>query len=241
MAQDDALVGYMAVAPLPGLTNIYEIDGGIIPDKRRQGLGSRLFQQVIIDLRRLTTDPIQLSYCIAEPNSPVAHFLHHHAFFTEHEELLLTMSDGTLAVSDESVAIRHYLWPDAIRHFLALYEQSFSAHAWYQPFSVDEMEMTLDDPHDILFLQDDDTPIGFAWLRLHENGVGEIEPIGVLPAYQGQGNGRCLLIHAIQTLQKRGARQITLGVWANNQPALHLYQSLGFQHTQTLTYLARNL
>ena len=125
----------------------------------------------------------------------------------------------------------------AIQQFLRLYDAIFSPHRWYQPFTMSEMAQFLLDKADILFLMDGTHPIGFAWLRLSD-GVGEIEPIGVLPAYQGMGNGRFLLQTAVNQLYDRGATTVKIGVWRENETAVSLYQRIGFRHHDTITYYA---
>ncbi len=103
-----------------------------------------------------------------------------------------------------------------------------------------EMDSLLSDKADILFLMHDNQPIGFAWIQL-EDGMGQIEPIGILPAYQGEGNGRFLLQTALNQLHKRGAAQVKIGVWRDNETAVSLYQSIGFRHRKTLIYYALDL
>jgi GNAT superfamily N-acetyltransferase len=49
------------------------------------------------------------------------------------------------------------------------------------------------------------------------------------PESKGQGLARFLLQESINTLFERGDRQLTLIVTEGNQPAQHLYESLGFK------------
>jgi ribosomal-protein-alanine N-acetyltransferase len=52
--------------------------------------------------------------------------------------------------------------------------------------------------------------------------------IAVDPAWQRQGLGRQLLEHLIGELEKRDVLTLWLEVRASNQPAIALYESLGF-------------
>jgi mycothiol synthase len=170
-------------------------------------------------------------------DSPAAHFLRHHDFFIEHEEWLLRISDLTglpTAVPPPACRVHTYQSrPATIRQFRALYNQSFGSRPWYQPYSRAEVKETLDKSTDILFLHKANRPIGFAWLQ------GEsIEPIGIVREEQGRGYGRFILLAALHELQRRGQTQAAIGLWRNNRAALRLYQSLGFQHQQTIVYLA---
>ena len=67
------MVGYTAVSAIPGLNDIYELTGGILPAKRRQGLGSCLLQHVLHEAPGLNIR--QLSHCVTDLASPAAHFL----------------------------------------------------------------------------------------------------------------------------------------------------------------------
>jgi mycothiol synthase len=80
-------------------------------------------------------------------------------------------------------------------------------------------------------------PAGVVWMHL-QGALGVIEPIGIAPGHQGQGVGRALLAAALLELRRRGARAARLGVWKDNEPAIALYQQMGFRHSRTRTYLA---
>jgi ribosomal protein S18 acetylase RimI-like enzyme len=75
-------------------------------------------------------------------------------------------------------------------------------------------------------------PIGAAWARLI-HGYGYVDDqtpelsIAVLPEYRGQGVGTRLLVALFDQLRPQ-YNQVSLSVQTAN-PALHLYQRLGFQ------------
>jgi ribosomal protein S18 acetylase RimI-like enzyme len=230
------VVGYTAVSSIPGLPNVYNLDGGILPTYRRQGLGSQLLQHVLREAEALRIH--QLSHCVTDPDSVGAHFLRHHNFFIEHEEWLMVLPNlQTRQFADSPPATCKLATRHSPTHlFCQIYDQSFGDTPWYQPYSQEEAENTLECPDDILFLFKDKQPIGFAWLQ------GEaIEPIGVVREEWGKGYGRALLLAALHKLKQRGAVQAKIGVWRDNRAAVRLYESVGFQHQQTLTYLAYEL
>jgi ribosomal protein S18 acetylase RimI-like enzyme len=51
----------------------------------------------------------------------------------------------------------------------------------------------------------------------------------VAPKHRRRGIGSALVIHAENWAKQRGDRQITLQVFLNNQPAVNLYEKLGYQ------------
>ena len=89
--------------------------------------------------------------------------------------------------------------------------------------------------------QDDDTPIGAAWIRLF-SGV-ELGPvadptvpvlaIGVEKHYRGRGVGQLLMHELIGRARLRGVQAIDLTTGARNEAAVRLYHSCGFQDTST--------
>jgi ribosomal protein S18 acetylase RimI-like enzyme len=130
----------------------------------------------------------------------------------------------------------------AIRAFRMLYDDIFRGRPWYQPYtSTREVIAELEDPADLLFLMEGEKTAGFAWLRMPEIDQGEIEPFGLLPAYQGRGLGAKFLAAAVHQLAAAGAENIHIGAWQDNERAIRLYQQLGFKHTNTQTYLAYDI
>ena len=99
----------------------------------------------------------------------------------------------------------------------------------------------MDEDDTILILREDGTPVGFVWLRWISSAAAEFEPLGVVQTCQNRGLGRFLLQRAIEAAANRGAKEISVSVWKNNNPAVHLYRSLGFVHRQTKTYLGLDL
>ncbi len=233
--EEGKVVGYTAVSPVPGLDGVFSLTGAIASNRQRQGLGSRLLAHTLREASQLNMR--QLSHSVTDLNSSAAHFLRRHGFFIEHEEWLLQLADFTrlpTAVPPPSCRIQTFpARREAAQQFQSLYDQSFGGKPWHQPYSLDEIEETLNKPADILFLVKANQPIGFAWLQNEA-----IEPIGVVKGEQGKGYGRFLLHAALHKLKQRGAGQAQIGVWRENETAVRLYQSLGFQHQQTITYLA---
>jgi ribosomal protein S18 acetylase RimI-like enzyme len=58
--------------------------------------------------------------------------------------------------------------------------------------------------------------------------TGWIVNAGVLARYRRQGIGQQLLRHGVDQLVKAGAKRVKITADESNQPAIHLYEKLGF-------------
>ena len=78
-------------------------------------------------------------------------------------------------------------------------------------------------------------PVGSVQGVLQKNGMeGEIQNLGVVPEFRGQGIGTALLRHAIKGFQSVGCRQAVLEVSASNESAIKLYRKFGFHPYKTV-------
>ena len=75
---------------------------------------------------------------------------------------------------------------------------------------------------------DDETIIGAAGIR-NIVGTGEITNVMVLPQYRGRGIGKQILEELLERGRKLGAEEFTLEVRDSNEPAIRLYEGLGFE------------
>lgn len=239
---DDFVCGYASVSPIPGLQGVAEIDGCIAPKMQRKGLGTQLWQGVRDHL--MGSSIKQVSHGLQSLHSSAALFLKKQGFFVEHEERILFFDDWanfqTLQIPIE-FKILSFTRDKAIPLFCDLYERSFAGLPWYQPYTPKEVSETLIHATDLQFLMLGSKGIGFTWTRLDDQGIGLIEPVGIVPEYQQRGFGRYLLKQPMLHLRNRGAQRIEIGAWQDNQHALGLYRSLGFHHLRMNTYLAYNI
>ena len=62
-----------------------------------------------------------------------------------------------------------------------------------------------------------------------------ISRLGVLPGYRGQGIARKLIETACESAGEHGEKLVSLFVWEDNEPALRLYDGLGFRELRRVT------
>ncbi len=119
-------VGYAILTPVPGLSRLAELVGGVVAGKRRQGYGRFLLRHI---LQKMDATPYrQLSVKVPGMDSSAASFLQAHGFFLEHEEW--TLIKEQLAISNEQPAFDNCSLviadsETAVTTFLALYDQAF--------------------------------------------------------------------------------------------------------------------
>lgn len=79
------------------------------------------------------------------------------------------------------------------------------------------------------------------WLGQIGNTIfGQIEPVGVLPAYQGQGLGRAILLESLARFYALGATSVHIDAESYNNASQHLYEAVGFREvTKTYKYFRR--
>ena len=128
----------------------------------------------------------------------------------------------------------HELFPEQkdFSHLQATVQQYFSSATplWWvdvNPVSFDYLQVL-----------PPSQPVACLWLgnavdQLKGDRHSHIFLLYVMPEYRRQGIGSALMRYAEDWARARGDRQIGLQVFQSNQPALNLYQQLGYQ-TQSL-------
>jgi ribosomal-protein-alanine N-acetyltransferase len=232
------LRGYAALFPVPGLSHIFELHGEVLPDACAGGGAGDLLDTVVQESD--VGSVRQISYAVDDLQDEDAIFLQAYGFRLEHEEWRMQCALPPLQplpTLPPGYQVGSLPQGRRVEAFLQLYDASFSPRAWYQPYSRGEVASEWARGHELLFLFYEQQPVGFAWLRQYGED-GEIEPMGLLPAFQGQGLGRVLLLSALWRFAECGLRRATLGLWRQNEAALHLYQNAGFRQISRRYYLA---
>lgn len=73
--------------------------------------------------------------------------------------------------------------------------------------------------------------VGMVVLGMNTDGADVIEHLMIDGRFQGRGSGRAALLAAVDRIRPSGANcEIRLSYWPGN-PAVGLYESVGFRHT----------
>jgi mycothiol synthase len=97
-------------------------------------------------------------------------------------------------------------------------------------------------PEDIILNYEGDNAIGYCWTRLTEDVVtheqrGQIYMLGVDPDYRRRQTGKKVLLAGINHLRNKDVQFVELTADGENEAALALYRSVGFQtHSSNLWY-----
>ena len=212
---------------------------GVIGHARRRGLGSALLAQVEAGL--LAHDPAVHESCLNAwlPSPEAEGFARKHAY-ERVRSFWLMARDGAPPRAPE--------WPPGItlkyheaseRQFQDLsdvYNDSFEHH--YHSTRTDAGDMRAlytrpgFRPDGYVLAYRGGRPAGFCRCDLHE-GRGEITVLGTSQSARGIGLGRALLRWGVQWLERERTPRVTLLVDGENEGALRLHRSEGFEVVRT--------
>jgi len=217
------LVGFAGLYAFGGPA--VEVAGMVHPDYRRQGIGTRLLDEAIELCRGRSERQLLL---VAPRTSRGARILaESRGGILEHSEHALDL-DG--AVTDGPSDMSIHLRPasgDDIFELARILADAFGQPA--RPMSVDALEEST------LVAERDGAVI--ATLALSRSSEQwDVYGFAVAPSYQGLGIGRDILRRVCRQAGDAGVTRLHLEVEVNNDRALGLYTSLGFERTSTEDY-----
>jgi len=61
------------------------------------------------------------------------------------------------------------------------------------------------------------------------NRIGDLGPVGALPAYRRRGLTRAVLLACLRRMQAQGMDRVCVSTGVSNTPARRLYESIGFR------------
>jgi ribosomal protein S18 acetylase RimI-like enzyme len=217
------LVGFVGLYAFGGPA--VELAGMVHPDYRRQGIGTRLLDEAIELCRGRTERQLLL---VAPRTSQVARILaESRGGILEHSEHALDLDGAvTEGPSDKSIILRPASGDD-IFDLAGILADAFGQPA--RPLDVDALgESTL-------VAERDGSVI--ATLALNRSSEKwDIYGFAVAPPFQGVGIGRDVLRRVCRQAKNAGVARLHLEVEVNNDRALGLYTSLGFERTSTEDY-----
>jgi mycothiol synthase len=229
-------VGFSFVYVLPSWNGTWAmITLGVLGPRRRSGLGSVLLRAALDGLR--THAPHCAEACVAAwmPNDGAASFAAHHGF--HHARFSWQMernsSPSTPPQWPTGIEVRHFDGSEAaLADWNTAYNLSFADQYHGVISSIEDCRWLAGlpefRPHGLLLAYRDGRCVGFCRNELSAD-CGEVAMLGVIPDARKTGLGRALLRSSIGRLLEMQATRIRLMVDGENERAIDLYRSEGFE------------
>ena len=210
------------------------VEGTVHPTYRRQGLGRKLLDDAVEHSRALKARLVHVSaYLDAEPLLRLLE----ESGFTERQrqvQMRLQVDDLEPGEPGSGYEVRPLAEGEA-NIFARIQNLAFGGSWGFAPNTPHELDyrlhMTGAGYADVLLLFVDGEPAAYCWTKMQRVGDerrGIIWMIGSDPAFRGRGLGRAMLLESISLMLTRGAAAFELTVYADNTPAVKLYESVGF-------------
>lgn len=234
MAWDgDTLVGYLGICEFGGST--MEVNGMVDPSYRNKGIFKQLYKQVAAEQQKRS--PHSLLLLSDRKSESGQGFIQSVGASYGHSEYEMCIHD--------------------LQSYMATQEPTQSDIVLRKATNVDAMEITRQnsiyfggDAEDAeTMLPEEQEKRGLTvYLAVLDGGVigkvnlqligdtGAIYGLGVLPEYRGKGFGRGILMRALAVFSEKNAQVVFLQVAAQNETALQLYLSCGFEKTSIMDY-----
>jgi ribosomal protein S18 acetylase RimI-like enzyme len=225
--EDDRLVGFIGLYG-PGAPRI-ELAGMVDPSHRRRGIGGGLLDAA---LTLSAAAGAQAPLLIVPRESVGGRALadRHRAAFDHSEHALVLHGEPADGPSDPRLRMRIAEHRD-VAAIMALMSSAFG----YAP--PDAAERLAEEGVTSFVFEHDGQVVGTLRAIL-EDGAAGVYGFAVDPHWRGRGIGRDALRRACLDLRDRGAHKVGLEVAVENDRALRLYTSLGFEPVITEDYWA---
>ena len=244
----DEPAGFALAIVLPSEPAWAMLRGGVRPHFRRQGLGRALHERVSAFVRGQTAVPGVQDVAMAawQPLEKAAAFaerlgyLHDRWFWLMRRERAAQPPDPGWPAGVETRGF------DGSESMLAdwteAYNDSFADHYRFVRSPLERTRELTKKPgflaDGLLLAYRAGRVAGFCQNQLHA-ARGEIGTLGTVRAARGIGLGRALLRWGVGWLERAGPHPVTLLVDGENETALGLYRSEGFEVTRTRRIWAR--
>jgi mycothiol synthase len=129
------------------------------------------------------------------------------------------------------IAIRPLAGADEVAAYVAAHQNAFASTAMTAEWRARTLRMPQYRPAlDLVAMVPGGELAGFCvgWFD-EARRLAQIEPLGVVPTYQGQGIARALLLTMLQRFQQHGATHALVETETTRSPARQAYEAVGFR------------
>lgn len=226
--ENSKLIGYIGICEFGG--GALEVNGMTHPEYRRMGVFKKLFSLVKDEWNKRESKKMLL---LCDNNSADGiEFIKYSGATYEHSEYEMFLNHNFKENTEtKSVVLRNATKGDARE---IAWQNSIYFNIEFK--EEDVLKAVEEDDNSFSYIAEVNNKI-IGKVRLEINGeLGAIYGLGVIPEHRSKGYGREILIRSIEKLSDRNAKEIMLQVLTNNNNALNLYKSCGFEDTSTMNY-----
>ena len=207
------------------------------PDARTRGHGTALLEQLLsrspagLLVWAHGDHPAARALAASHGLSPVRELLHLSRVLEESTATAVASPRGTTEAGG-SLELRGFRTGHDEAAWVALNGLIFASHPEQGSVSDSDLELLESeswfDADNFLLLSDSDDLIGYCWVKV-ERDSGEFYVVGVHPDRHGEKLGSLLFEAGLARLRELGIHHAHLYVEGDNEPALRLYRSRGFE------------
>lgn len=226
---DGELIGYIGINHYGG--DELEVNGMVHPGYRRRGVFKRLFSMIKEEwYKRKTPKMLLLSDHESDSGLGFVKFTGAEYDFSEYEMCLKRDIKETAVINEvQLIKAGNEDAQEVARIDCLCFDEEYKEEEILLPEEEEKGGMAM------YIAKVGNTNIGKVNLETSGSVYG-IYGLGVLPEYRGQGYGRGILMRAVEKLKTSGPNDIMLQVAVENENALNLYKSCGFEVTSKMDY-----
>jgi mycothiol synthase len=245
---DGVPVGYLFTLVLPSITNAWVMFRlGVIGPQRRRGLGTALLEACFTRLEERRETLRVNEWCLSAwvPSESAAGFAARHGFAHARFFWKMERARGNPPAVTWPAGIETRIFDGseaALRDYNQAYNASFAEHYHYVASNLEHTRVMMRQrtfrPEGLVLAYREGRCVGYCRNTIRGR-EGEIALLGVVPEARGIGLGRALLRWGAAWLEGMDGGPIELMVDGENETALALYRSEGFEVTRTREFWSR--
>lgn len=245
---DGVPAGYLSTLVLPSTPNAWAmIRIGVLGSHQRRGLGTALLQTCLARLEEQKPTRNVGEYCMSAwmPSGSATGFAARHGFAHARYFWKMERARGNPPAVTWPAGIETRTFDGsetALRDFNGAYNASFAEHYHYVASNLEHTRAVTRQrtfrPEGLMLAYRDGRCVGYCRNAIRGR-EGEIALLGVVPEARGIGLGRALLRWGAAWLERKDCAPIELMVDGENETALALYRSEGFEVTRTREFWSR--
>ena len=243
--RDGRVEGFVLAVPEPNIGRTI-LEGNVRGDARGQGIGLLLVERGVQHSRSLGIDVVHAS--ALEDQTDVIRLLQSAGFHEAKRQWQMRLALSDLVTKETATAYEVRSLKKGEEALLADLQNGAFTGSWgFAPNVPEELAYRLSMSgnrfEDALVLSVQGKPLAYCWTKLLTQGgqqVGVIWMIGALPESRGLGLGRAMLLESVSFLRGQGAEAIELTVYADNDPAVGLYQATGFRKKHEILWFEKS-